>query len=366
MTRPTSVSFIPPNGELANNALFEGRREGTGSHTPNAHWLDCYAALHGAARRHNIAMNTADLVPPEAADIVAYMLQPTPHDILAFKRKNPKKKTLLILLETSLGAAYAFNARNHQGFDAVLTYKPSLIDYKKYFPMRPRAYDRSRIRTGKPFGERRVGCLVGTNRRYRFRSGIMARKAGWRFSWADWIDYACAPGELITYRAEVARLCARYASGTFDIYGEGWDIYPETRERCLGVPKTSTLDYIGGYRYYFAFENHRAEESLISERIWDALWGDAVPVYCGNPNLAKCVPRDCFVNATDFGTPTEMLDWLARSSESEWAKFRDAGRAFLRGRAIERFLPDACGKELLEPFLMLAKTVRAAQLLASG
>jgi alpha(1,3/1,4) fucosyltransferase len=355
MNKATNVSFIPPSSEFFRNALFEGRREGKSSHSPNAHWMDCYVGLYKKAREHNITMNTADLVPAEQADIVVYMLQPAPNEILAFKRKNPGKKALLILLETSVGAAYVFNPRNHEGFDAVLTYKASLVDHKKYFPMRPRAYDRSRIRAGKSFSERRVGCLVGTNRKFRFRSGVMAGKAGWRFSWSDWLDYALCPGELMTYRSKVGRLCAQYDPRTFDIYGEGWEIYPETRDVCLGVPKASTLEYIGGYRYYFAFENHRGKESLTSERIWDALWGDTVPVYCGSPDISKYVPKECFVNAADFDTPSEMLDWLAQSSESEWAKFHDAGRAFLHGRAIEQFLPEACGEELLEPFLMLSR-----------
>ena len=84
-------------------------------------------------------------------------------------------------------------------------------------------------------------------------------------------------------------------------------------------------------------------------------WGDAVPVYCGNPDISKFVPKECFVDATAFATPAEMVAWLARSPESEWTKVRDAGRAFLYDRAIEQFLPEACGEELLAPFLMLSK-----------
>jgi Glycosyltransferase family 10 (fucosyltransferase) C-term len=356
MSRPVNVSFIPDGGGFLRNALFERRREGGHAHSPNAHWMDCYAVLREKARQRNILMNTADVAPAEQADIVAYMMIPSPQEILAFKRKNPRIKTLLILWETSLGGAVFLNPRNHAGFDVVLTYKPSLVDRKKYFPMRPHAYDRSRIRSGRPFNERRIGCLVGTNRKFRYRSGVMARARGWRFSAADWIDYVFCPGELIRYRSQVGRLCAQYGPGTFDIYGDGWDIHPETRDVCLGIPKTSTLEYMGGYRYYFAFENHRGKQSLISERIWDALWGDAVPVYCGNPEIAKYIPKGCFVDAADFDMPSQMLDWLARSSEVEWTRYRDAGRAFIHSHAIEQFLPDACAEELLEPFLMLAKT----------
>jgi hypothetical protein len=354
MSKPTITSFIAPGDDFANNALFEGRRVGSGAHSPNVHWLDCYAPLRRLAAERNIIMNTSDMVPPEEADIVVYMMQPSPERIRAFKRANPGIKVILILLETSLGAAYAFNPRNHEDADAVLTYKPSLVDHIKYFPMRPHAYDPARIRTGKPFSQRKTGCLVASNQKYRFRSGLMAQRSGWHFTWSDRLDYMLCLGELITYRSKVGRLCARYPAGTFDIYGEGWDMHHETKGRCLGIPKVSTLDYIGDYRYYFALENHRGKESLISERIWDALWGDAVPVYCGNPNIATIVPKECFINADDFASPAEMLEYLVRTPESEWDRVHRAGREFLHSRATEPYLPEACAEELLQPFLALA------------
>jgi hypothetical protein len=61
------------------------------------------------------------------------------------------------------------------------------------------------------------------------------------------------------------------------------------------------------------------------------------------------------VDATDFDTPSELLGWLAQSSKNEWDELHSAGRAFLHGRSIEQFLPEACAEELLEPFLMLSK-----------
>jgi hypothetical protein len=355
MSRTLAVSFVAPGEEFAGDALFEGRRGGDGPHSPNSHWLDCYAALRRRAEPHGIRMHTSDLLAPENADIVAFMVQPTPGRIAAFKAANPGVRTVLILLETALGGRFSFNPRNHAGFDAVLTYRPSLVDRRKYFPMSPHAYDRARIRTGLPFGERRVGCLVGVNRRLRFRSGLMAMRAGWRFSAPEWLDYAFCPGELITYRSEVGRLCARKAPAEFDIFGPGWDIHPETRALARPAPKVSTIEYTGRYRYYLALENHRAEESLISERIWDALWGDAVPVYCGNPNLRTHVPSDCFIDATAFARPSEMLDYLLRAPQEEWARRREAGRSFLQSGAVEPYLPEACADELLAPFLALSR-----------
>lgn len=349
------VSFVVLPG-FTGNALFEGRRNDAGAHAPNAHWMDTFLALHKKALERGFIVATSDLIPVDDADVVVYTLQPnSPYDIVRQKQKTPKLKTILLLLETSLGGYYTFNPKNHQGYDAIITYDDRLVDNRRYFPMRSRAYFRERILKGPPFNQRRVGCLVGTNRKMCYRSGFMAMRKGWHFSPKDWLDYVFCPGELITYRSKVGQLCAQFASGTFDIFGEGWEIHKETWGRCQGVPEASTLSYIGNYRYYFAFENHESEYSLISERIWDALWADTVPVYRGNKHISRIVPRDCYVDATSFSSPKKMLEWLVHTPESEWKKIHEAGRAFINSKEIQAHLPDACAEELLRPIIEVAK-----------
>lgn len=351
------VSLIVPHQGLNGNAAFEGRREDNGAHAPNIHWQDVYVALHKKALGKGFNLATSDLISIDEADIAIYMLLPnSPDDIVRQKQKTPKLKAILLLQETSLGCRYTFNPRNHFGYDAIITYNDRLSDGRRYFPMRSQAFFRHRISIGPPFDQRRVGCLVGTNRKMSYRrSGLMAMKKGWHFSWQDWLDYVFCPGELITYRSKVGRLCAQYAPGIFDIFGEGWEIHEETRRRCQGVPKSSTLSYIGNYRYYFAFENHESENSLISQRIWDALWADTVPVYRGNKQVSRVIPRNCYVDAASFKKPKEMLDWLVRAPEKEWSEIRDAGRAFIHSKQIEAHLPEACAEELLQPIIEVAK-----------
>lgn len=347
------VSFLPPTDEFEGNALFEGRRAGRSAHSPNVHWFDCYVALDRLARDAGIYMYTADLLPASEADVLVFMSQPSPAQSAAIRAQYPHLKMVLILLETSLGAAYCFNPRNHQSFDAVLTYKSELIDYKKYFPLKAHAYFPDRRRRGRAYGDRRTACLVGTNRKMHHRSGLMLARLGWRLSLSDRLDYMFCPGELITYRTKVGRSCVRHPAGDFDVIGEGWDIDPATRGKAAVPPAVSTLDYIGEYKFYFAFENHRAPDSLISERIWDALWGGAVPVYMGNPNIRECVPKECFVDAGSFCNADAMIDHIYAMPQECWESYIAAADEFLSGEKIRPFLPDACGQELLKPFLML-------------
>lgn len=325
------------------------------SHAPNTHWLDWFAELHKQGSDLGVRFFTSDLLPPEKADVLIYLSQPdSPSDVIAQKQRHPRLKTVFVTYETSLGARYLFNPKNHAGFDAIMTYNKELVDGETYFYLPPRAYYRHRIKEGLPFEQRRIACLVGTNRRMKYRSGLFTMKKGWHLSWRDWYDYVFCPGQLISYRSRVGAACATYARGTFDIYGEGWELVPETQQVFLGVPTENTLNYIGNYRYYFAFENHVSDSGLISERIWDALWGDSVPVYYGNQTIDEFVPRECFLDATQFANPRDMLKCLSGWPKETWSRYREAGREFIRSEAAERFLPGPFAEAFLQRIIQVA------------
>lgn len=342
------MSVVPPSSGLGNNALFNSRRTDESSHAPNIHWLDWFAEFRRKASEAKILLATSDVLPTKEADVAIYFAQPeSPAEVVGLKQKYPNLTTIFVTYETALGARYVFNPRNHRGFDAVITYKRNLVDDERYLYLPPRAPYRHRIKEGLPFEQRRVACLVGTNRKMTHRSGVFTMRKGWHFSFRDWFDYVFCPGQLIGYRSRVASACAQFTSREFDIYGEGWELLPETRPLFQGVPAESILEYAGNYRYSFAFENHGGDSSLISERIWDALWGDTVPVYMGHKGIDEFVPRDCFVDARQFDSPKEMLGWLVRAPKETWSKYRVAGREFIRSEAVEEFLPECFAENFL-------------------
>jgi hypothetical protein len=339
--QPIRVAVVPPTPAFDQNALFESRRLDKSSHSPNAHWMDCFAAIRDRGRELNVVFETVDMTSLDDANVVIYMAQPdSPRDVITNSQRHPKHKSVLLMCETSLGSRYVSNPKNHVVYDAVITYVDTLVDNKRYFFLPPRTYYRDRITNGLPFGQRKIGCLVGTNRRMKYRTGLMAMRKGWKFSLKDWIDYVSCPGELISYRTEVGKMCAKYRERGFDLFGEGWDLLRETRDICKGIPAKCVLDYIGNYRYYFALENHSGACSLISERVWDALWGDAVPVYLGNTRLSEFIPPECYIDARQFRNPQEMLDYLCGVSERVWGQYRSAGREFIHSEQGANFLPE--------------------------
>lgn len=351
--RDLTVSVVPPWRGLENNALFESRRTDHSSHSPNIHWLDCFAAAYKRGKDLNIHFGTDDVISRNDADVVIYMAQPNcPRDIVTQKLQHPSQKIIFLMWETSLGARYTANPKNHRGYDAVFTYVDRLIDGKRYFFFPPRAFFRDRIVVGVPFENRRFGCLVGTNRKFCYRSGLVAMMKGWRFSAKDWTDYVFCPGELIRFRSQFGTCCINYDG--VDLFGEGWGDIPGINRIYQGVPSVSTLSYLGKYRYYFAFENHTSDSGLISERVWDALWGDSVPVYRGNTGLHRFIPRECYIDATPYNNPKELLDWLCSISRETWLKYREAGREYIQSSAVDKFLPDVVAHEFISRIAAIA------------
>jgi hypothetical protein len=88
--------------------------------------------------------------------------------------------------------------------------------------------------------------------------------------------------------------------------------------------------------------------------VWDALWGDTVPVYLGHTGLDQFVPRECYIDARQFKDPKEMLDCLLHLPESTWTKYRTAGREFIHSEAVEKFLPDAFAEEFVRRVAAIA------------
>jgi hypothetical protein len=355
------VSVIPPHPRYGGNALFESRIA-AGHQDPDGrgrdiHWMDYWVAFREKARRLDIEAATADLSPPQDADVVLLVgVPPPPAQAAALRSSARSQLVILVAIESALGREYLMNPANLAAFDAVITPNRQLVDNDRYFGLRPRAYDRSRVRRGEAFERRRVGCFVATHQPLHFRMGLGAWRAGWTFTPSEWLSYVSHRGELLSYRAAVAREFANYPPGIFDLYGVGWDAFAETRSLCRGVPDDDPLRLAGKYRFCFALENHEGDASLISERIWDALYGDAVPVYRGNRNIADYIPGDCYIDAAGFAHPKRLLDYLQGMRSAEWSSYREAGRRFLRSDRIRQFLPDACADDLLSPIVHLLRT----------
>jgi hypothetical protein len=76
------------------------------------------------------------------------------------------------------------------------------------------------------------------------------------------------------------------------------------------IGRKTKLDAIAHYKFTLAFENSTTED-YVTEKFYDPLVAGSVPIYLGAPNVNQFAPGDdCFINASDFGGPSELAEYL--------------------------------------------------------
>lgn len=358
------VSIIPNSQGFLQNRLFS-LDSLSGPHSGNTHWMQPMAFLRQEALKQDIQLDTMDILPPIEADIALFMELPSsPKVVATLKRNAPHLKIVFMPVESPLGRAYLFNKANHEQFDAILTYNHLLIDDKRYFHFYLPAADPAYKVLGKDFVQRKPACMISSNNDLRWRTGFNVIKSGWRFSARDWWDYVFLPGQMNTRKRSLARAFERFEDDSLDIFGDGWVDYSwglmdrllklKSFKSAKGRLKTSKLRVSGNYRFNICYENCDNDCGYISEKIFDAIYGDAVPIYLGNRSIDKHIPKDCFVDARDFRNNGELVRFMCECPESIWEDYRRAAKNFLESPAFKKFLPSSFVNDFLIPIRMLA------------
>lgn len=360
----TKVSIIPNEPAFLENRLFS-LDSLSGAHSGNTHWMQPMAFLRQEALKHDIQLDTMDILPIIEADIALFMEAPSSPDIVAdLKRKAPHLKTIFMPIETPLGRGYLFNKSNHEQFDAILTYNHLLTDNKKYFHFYLPVASLEYVEFGKKFVDRKPACMITSYRNVRLKTGFNLMKSGWHFSIHDWLDYAFSYGITNAKKKTLARAFELFSEDSLDIFGDGWgDSSSGLKDRLLGRKsfksakgrlETSKLAVLGNYRFNICYENCENDCSYISEKIFDAFYGDTVPVYLGNISIERHIPKECFVDARDFRSQRELARFICECPQRLWEDYRRAGQSFLESPAFEKFLPSAFADNFLRPIRVLA------------
>jgi hypothetical protein len=342
------VAFRPPAAELDRDRLFYAQ---TYVHVGDAsHWLEPMRVLARYGLSVGVEFHTDDMVQLENASVLIFGEIPASRLAVARLRKAyPHLKLVLQLLESPLGRAWTFDRANHSDFDAVISYNPRLYDGRRYFSfMIPvGGLSASPPPQGTPWKDRRIACLVAHVPNVRplliRRSGLGLIRQGWKFNVRTWWNYVSEEGSLYRDRLAIAKTCDEMLGESFEIFGPGW---PEARagsrdrqgfRSARGPFGGSKLELLQHYRFNIAYENSADDGGYVTEKLFDALLAGCVPVYLGNMNIERHVHPDAFVDARKFKNCRELVRFIEAMPKEEWSRMRDAGSAFLRDVAPERF-----------------------------
>jgi len=305
-------------------------------------------------------LGTCDHIHPSEADILWFI--DLPRDKNEFLHIKGLAKTgakfVLHILESPLLSPSSFVAVNRSAFDAILTYekadcKDNTSTYALPVELEPRL-------DGLPFSKRKLAVMVNSNRVEGWfssrQAGLLGLPvvgrlfSGWRLP----PRYLLKPaqGELYSYRRMIARAFERYGSSSLDIYGTGWSreriswchLYNLSLYKCWkschvvnsSNPIIEKRQILGRYRFVLAFENFEGSKGYVSEKFFDSLLGGSVPVYRGDTKFVNSLDPACFVNATNFRHPRDLISFLQGMKEGDWLHMRNAGLRLLASSLFSR------------------------------
>jgi hypothetical protein len=349
-----TVCIFPPWDSWLGNRMF--------SDAEGCVYTKAFALWREEAAKEGFVLDTCDVVDSKQADILWFMDLPREKRKFLEIKQSAKRGSKLVLqiLESPLLFPAAFLEPNRCEFDAVVSFeygngRESQFSYK--LPIDPEPSFE-----GLPFQERKLAVMVNTNRVEGWMAtrklglvglpGIGGYFSGWKMPTLHWMHPA--KGELYSWRRKMAQEFEQHCPEEFDLFGDGWGgqkiswcpFLHRKPNRChriesidLSAVERSSAKRIklGNYKFVIASENYLGSQGYISEKIFDAILGGSVPVYLGEIKIADFVPKNSFIDASEFHSLEHLVKKLERMSEEEWQQIRSAGKAFLNSNEFQEF-----------------------------
>jgi len=77
-------------------------------------------------------------------------------------------------------------------------------------------------------------------------------------------------------------------------------------------------DVLNTYKYTLVIEN-TFEGNWFSEKFWDAIISECLPIYWGAPNLEKFIPEKSFIRLKENSTPQDIMGTIEKAiKDKEW------------------------------------------------
>ncbi len=222
----------------------------------------------------------------------------------------PRERCFLIATEPPLVMPSFYSPVTRSRFGKIFLLLDRFVDNQNYFKIYHLITQKNPISQEQevPFEKRKLCCMVQGNKFFRH-----------------------FPGELYTERKNLAEFFTQLSSFSkeFDVYGVNW----QGLKSWKGMTKTNKA-LLGQYKFAICYENTGDELGFITERIFNSLFARNVPVYLGAPNIHDYVPKDCFIDARDFGGQGEaaqkrIWDFMTSMDKSTYQNYISAGQNYL-------------------------------------
>lgn len=303
------VAFYADSETIRDNAIFI---------TPPGQPPTLWTRFRQAFADSGYNVETDDRLPPEKSDIQFFGRMPTLGVLFRLLRRRKLHRSVCQLFEPPvvMPLQYHHNARwFHRLFGAVITWDDDLVTtggnyHKGFYPM----YPMSTAEPAPPFAERKLLTNISGNKE------------------------SAGKHELYSRRVEAIRYMEQNHPEDFDLYGTGWTAaeYPSFKGT---IP--DKLAVLRQYRFSMCFENMSTYKGYVTEKIFDCLQVNAVPVYWGAENITDYVPADCFIDFRQFKSYEALYRHIEEMDEAAWLRYAEARNRYAVSAQYAPFQPQA-------------------------
>ena len=278
--------------------------------------------LKQALKNLDVEINTSDITPASHSDFILFNEVPKKSFDLDLLKE---KKSFLLILECEIIRPENFDKNYHKHFKRVFTWDDNLIKddpslyVKSNFAQSLDHFPSRSIEKRKNFL-----CCVSANKKIIHKN------------------------ELYSKRLEIIKWLEENDPESFDLYGHGWGHikFPSNSIlRPLNVLKylpeiktlrsswkgaiTNKFEKLSEYKFNLCLENAKGYEGYITEKIIDSFRSGCIPIYYGAPNIDSYIPRDCFINLSDYESFSSCYDHLKSLSNNDLLCYQKNMKNFL-------------------------------------
>ena len=130
-------------------------------------------------------------------------------------------------------------------------------------------------------------------------------------------------------RLEIAKFYDEFHPNDLSLYGmKGWE------EFNLSIFKgfcdwEKANELFQTHKFCYCYDNWENDVYYISEKIQNCFQNLCVPIYSGCKKIADYIPKETFINANDFNSPSEIHEFISKMDEQTWMGYIQAMQKFV-------------------------------------
>lgn len=132
-----------------------------------------------------------------------------------------------------------------------------------------------------------------------------------------------------------------------DLYGPNWDnlnnlplrwrtTLKNNIQKLSPIPCIDKKRTISNYKFSLCFEN-AIYPGYLTEKIIDCFVAGVIPIYLGDPNVGKIIPRDIFIDMRDYNSWDDLHSKMKSIGKVEGENMIKSARQFLRSELGQSF-----------------------------